>query len=731
MSDTPSPIDTAQQSAVDYIQQLIDAGDIDGLNAYLAENLATLSPETQTAVLEQISSAGLSEAVGPGLAGEDQQPGPVGPSIIDQIPDDPVAAGDWYERNYANLSAEEKARVVSYFGQQATSADNGPAWAELTATASQGAPTLPAEGAVAAISGEALADAEQAAIDWYAEHLTPAFVASGQDIPELPGTMRPAGMSDQEYATWQADQIAAGEAQARQTAAAAVRADNPGMTDEEINQQVSSVYDNLGINQGIPSWILEQFGGLRGFGPSVQQRLVDYWNDQYNTNFANFAELAPHLDKTGPTVENKLIVQAAADDQEPLLTHGITIRFTNGAQRVNFTEDEMAAMREMGFSNDAITRLVRLAGLNMGSEGVIAGRLNATSVAALAGLSNYYGAAPEFAGRTAQEQALAQQERRMGLSPGEFSRMTYSQRHALRHQWQARYDERGDNSLRNRLAAFDRAEGLLPGQRTREEESNRSIGSLAANRRLESGMASYNGDEVLAFVHAIDPALAQRVAASGNDPTRLSWQDNARALDILDRSGVTNRGTTPYERLGGRIRRSLLSQLSYFDTTDQGGGRGGGGGGGGGGGQRRMIDPVSVKQQLIAKFSDLMLPDIPDAVVKSVQDMLQAQLDKSDPGMSFDVSARILDWVQGRPEYRELYGHKPEGMTEAEYQTQFQAGVQDMLGAQTDTTAVKAGLRSNDYQAAIGVANIGGLYKKNSRLMGRWALAKQTLDKFS
>jgi hypothetical protein len=90
-----------------------------------------------------------------------------------------------------------------------------------------------------------------------------------------------------------------------------------------------------------------------------------------------------------------------------------------------------------------------------------------------------------------------------------------------------------------------------------------------------------------------------------------------------------------------------------------------------------------------------------------------------------------LNWVQGRPEYSELYGKKPGGMNESEYQSQFVGGVQDILGAEADIDAVRSGLRSGDYQSAVGVAAIGGMKGQNSRLLGRWATAKQTLDKFS
>jgi hypothetical protein len=356
----------------------------------------------------------------------------------------------------------------------------------------------------------------------------------------------------------------------------------------------------------------------------------------------------------------------------------------------------------------------------------------------MAALLRYYGGGKEFGEQNQGQQDLAQLEKQLGLKPGEYRAMTIEQRRqmraglvAKRRNAQASPGREGAPTPYDaQIAAIDRAESALQGA-GRAEEHGTTPGILASRNNLNRGLATYNGDPILAFISSIDAGLAQRIASTGGDPGKMNGQDNAAAMKILDRGGISSRGNTFWERLGGsggQIGQNVMAYLNYFDFA---GGGGGGGGGGGAGPVRRMIDPVSIKEQLQAKFADLMLPDIPDTVVKSVQDMLQAQLDAAPEGMNVDVSARILDWIQGRPEYADLYGKKPQGMSEAEYQSQFQAGVQDILGAQADPEAVKAGLRGNDYQAAVGTAAIGGLAGRNSRLMGRWALAKQTLDKFS
>jgi hypothetical protein len=498
-----------------------------------------------------------------------------------------------------------------------------------------------------------------------------------------------------------------------------------GASPEEARALAAERRANQEGNLDAPLWLLRFVSGGRNLTDTVKQRYLDYWNDDHGTNLTSWNQLTPILESMGETTYTQNMTNAVLDDVEPLISHSIEIPFVNGARRLNYTEGEMATLRDMGFSNDAITRLVRLNALNAGRDAIEPGSTGDTiPIFAAAGLLRYFGGGPEFGTYNQVGQNINALEAQLGLDPGEYQAMSRSERQALRSRYEQMNERQQSSEAARGLAAVKQMDALLAGRETIQGQG-RAPGVMAAQNSYRRGLDTYNGDTVLAFIHAVDPSLAQRIAGSGEDPTKLSPADNAQALRIMDRGGMLNRGDTMFERLGGRIQTHIFSQLSYFDTADAGGG------GGGAGPIRRELDPVSVKEQLQKQFSDLMLDDIPDDVVSSVFNMLQGQLDKAPEGMSFDVSARILDWVQGRPEYAELYGNKPQGMNEAEYQTSFMAGVQDMLGAEANPEAVKAGMRENQYQTAVGRASAGQGLLTNSRLRGNWAAAKQTLDKFS
>jgi hypothetical protein len=191
--------------------------------------------------------------------------------------------------------------------------------------------------------------------------------------------------------------------------------------------------------------------------------------------------------------------------------------------------------------------------------------------------------------------------------------------------------------------------------------------------------------------------------------------------DILERSGQINSSNTRLRQL-----ESATGFFGYFNT-----GRGGGGGGGGAGPVRRLVDPVAVKEQVQQLWSRMFLADVDDATVAAMTANLQKQLDEAPEGMSFDVSARIAAFLRGQDVYDELYRNKPKGMAEEEYQSQFAAGVGDILGNELDPDALKAGMRSGDYQTAVGRAASSKKLLTNSTIRGRWAQAKQTLDMFT
>jgi hypothetical protein len=540
--------------------------------------------------------------------------------------------------------------------------------------------------------------------------------------PDLSGLEEfvPEGLSPSERQRFLNEAIGEGRTRAVEERSAEVQGATGASEDEARTIAEGSISSmDLGLS-ATPQWLLQHAQGE--LSDQQKRRYVNYWNDAYGTSFRSFAELVPVLSRfDGTEQEAQYIADAVLTDQEPLITHSIDLPLVQGRKRVSYTTEQMENLRTMGFSNDAITRLVRLAAITEGEDAIRPGDAGDTlRVGPLALLVRYYGGGEEFAAFNQSQQDIADIEQQLGLEPGEWGAMSAQERQAFRAGVKDQSYESPTMSvgtglvdLVDQLESLTRAQGL-------KEDRGQLPGILAANSNFKRGLEAYRGDELLAFVHAVDPSLAQRVASTGGDPDKLGWEDNAAVFDIMERAGVVDDSTTGL--------RQLESATGFFGYFAQGRGSGGGGGAGP---TRRVLDPESVKQQMQQLWSRMFLADVDDATVAAVTQNLQNQLDNAPEGMSFDVSARITAFLRGQDVYRELYSHKPEGLSEEEYQAQFAAGIADMIGNELNPEALKAGMRTGDYQAAVGRASAGEDLLKNSTLRGRWANAKQVLDRFS
>jgi hypothetical protein len=566
------------------------------------------------------------------------------------------------------------------------------------------------------VYGDALAEA----VDYAAEQFQE--VAGTGKAPELVGIDRfiPEELSPAERQRF----ITEATNQGRESAVESVagQAQEQGADEGEARQlaegQIPST-ELMGATE--PDWLLQQNGGY--LSPQQKRRYVDYWNDAYGTFFRDFdTDLAPILGRfDGSETEVQNFAAAVLADQEPLISSAITLPLVQGERKVSYTQEQMEQLRTMGFSNDAITRLVRLSAITSGEDAIRPGDVGDTlRVGPLAMLARYFGGGEEFARFNQTQQEMAALEQQLGLDPGDYNRMSQAERRAFRQRledssYQSPTESRGTGrvGLVDRLESMGRSLGL-------REEHGVTPGIIAANNNFRRGMDMYRGDEFLSFVHAVDPALAQRVAGYGPDPENWDWRDNAAVFNIMERAGAAPDSTTGLRQL-----ESAAGFFGYFNT-----GRGGGGGGGAGP-VRRLVDPVAVKEQVQQLWSRMFLADVDDATVAAMTANLQKQLDEAPEGMSFDVSARIAAFLRGQDVYDELYRNKPAGMAEEEYQSQFAAGVGDMLGNELDPEALKAGMRSGEYNTAVGRAASTKKLLTNSTLRGRWAQAKQTLDQFT
>lgn len=615
---------------------------------------------------------------------------------------------EYFAENYWGLTAAQQGAARQWL---ANTGGSHPAAAEVVYGSSTGTPSP------GAIDAQAMEDAEREAIDYISDIYYGAQPGSAPTLDAINNYV-PAGLTAAERDAWIARVTTAG----RQDAEDRLTSDQVKAGTEETTARAVAQrqLNSLGLDTVTPGWLMELNGG--DLTDDEKARYVAYWNDDHGTNFTSFDDIAPMLETMGHTAYTEGLTSSVLAAQEPLISHSIEIPFVNGRRSVTYTQDEMQTLRDMGFSNDAITRMVRLAGLTAGADAITEdGKVD---IAGIAAITRYYGGGEEFGRFNQISQDVAALEQQMGLRPGAFAKMTYKERLALR-------ERLADTAMSPAAAtaaqaAWDRAESMLRQQGRLEEGA--LPGVLGAQNMFNRGIQTYGGDQVLAFISAVDSGLAQRIASTGGDPSKLDGHDNLAALRIMERGGLLNRSSTFFGRLGGFIGDNILKYTGYFDTAQ---GSSGGGGGGGAGPVRRMLDPAAVKEQVQQMWSQFFLADVGDEVVAAITKDLQHQLDNAPDGMSFDVNARITEFLRGRPAYGELYGKKPEGMSESDYQNQFMAGVQDMLGAEANVGAVRSGMRTGDYQTAVGRAAASEMAKDNSRMRGNWAQAKQVLDQFT
>ena len=520
---------------------------------------------------------------------------------------------------------------------------------------------------------------------------------------------------------WLADVAEAGRQQAVDDLADQIQSTGDADSEEEataIAENRIASDDLYGLTE--PDWLIQMNNGM--LSEQQKARYVDYWNDAYGTYLTDFdRELAPILARfDGTEVEAQDFAASVLAAQEPLIAHSIELPLMGGIRRVSYTEEQMADLRAMGYSNAAITRLVRLAA-NGQDNAIRQGPAGDTvDIRPLAALVRYYGGGDEFAAYTQGQREMAVLEQQLGLSPGAWRRMTAKERQRFRAELESRsYESPTESRGTAELDTVDRLESLIRQEGTREGRDV-TVGILAARNNFNRGMEQYRGDELLALVYAVDPNLAQRVAATGGDPEKLDWEDNSAVYDILEQGGVI-------DQTGVRLRQ-LESSTGFFGFFETGGGSRGGGGAGP---VRRVVDPEAVRSQVQQLWSRMFLADVDDATVAAITANLQQQLDAAPEGMTFDASARIEAFLKGQDVYDELYRNKPAGMAEEEYRGQFAQGVSDMLGAELDPEALKSGMRTGDYQTAVGRAASTDKLLTNSTLRGRWAQAKQVLDRFT
>jgi hypothetical protein len=80
--------------------------------------------------------------------------------------------------------------------------------------------------------------------------------------------------------------------------------------------------------------------------------------------------------------------------------------------------------------------------------------------------------------------------------------------------------------------------------------------------------------------------------------------------------------------------------------------------------------------------------------------------------------------------YKQLYSHKPGGMSELDYSNMFRVGAQSMLGSEgvASTDALRAGMQTGYVQTTLGAIMGNEESWDNSTFMGRFARAARSVS---
>jgi hypothetical protein len=680
------------------------------------------------------------------------------PSAEDDVPDelqaieDPQEAARWLEQNGDELSDSQKQIIRSWLEMRAVGDPSG-AWREVADVAINLQETGTPSDDEDRESNEAAGPTMEEFYNQWQEQYPNAPVQRADliDIARAEGAADPEATVDAFIEEKSGDDEGEGDEEEGEEGEEA-----PGFT--ELNLPEWVLQTALQLNQGVPLTEV-QMG-----------RIVDYWNLYHgdaSNQFSSIEEIAPYLND--PSRANQILIEAAVLDDLP--EQAITINVPNGS-RVTIPQSLATNLFEnYGFDMNSLPRMARL--VAMTGKDMLPFEDPADNLLIAAGLMSGLGLQDELSVEAQERQAEmrrqqtivdAREAREANRTPGsrrpgtgfffeeeeragdietdrakpgmrtqygtenvnafldaELSRGQGHDDHAVgwvRQNWRQLSDEDRravNNWLFNHPGVRAQVQDLPGVQRDASARRGGPQGPAAstvslglAQHRFRAGMERYQ-DVGLAMVYAIDPGLAGRVAATGGDPARL-WSVIRRTSGQQAESWLDMAPDSPL---------SLFRSLS----SDR---LGGGGGAGGAGRIRRMIDPVQAKQQFADLFGALLLNEPPDELKDQLVGWLQGELDAAEEGMNFDASARIREFVENNPRFKELYANRPAGMNPEEYLAMFQTGAASMLGAEAPSNAsLEAGLKTGQYQTTIGATLSEQLGKpeelKNSRMFGRLA----------
>jgi uncharacterized protein YdcH (DUF465 family) len=531
--------------------------------------------------------------------------------------------------------------------------------------------------------------------------------------------------------------------------------DSPG--GQAVTPEERAAAEEAGVTlapTNVPREILDLVG-IPDVDKKTAEELLNTLNEVGGYNFSSLDELVRAGVHKGRMVQQI----AAAILPEPGPRQDVSVSLPSGG-RYTVPASEWKVMEEtLGYDSDALVRVARYA--DLANVRNAKGEVAPAPLAALLSAAGF-GAREDTPRQARDRDLLGQQatldkqirELRGQLEAGKFRtagqgeanaasdrlRKLQEQRAQISNQLQANLPASRD--LQGQRADLDRRISQLEsgpqtaGTRSQVSQLKReraqldsqiaanpvSSGMVRANapfglaQKFAEGLQRHDFDPNMAYLYALDPALAGRIQAANGDPAKITQQDFQ-----LVRRLQHNGGWDKIVEMG-YVEADSMDSIAQFlmDAALRAAS-------GGGGGRKRVFnDPEAIRQSAKQLYKSMYLEDPSEEQLAKFTSMV-TQIERNSPeDQNVDIGAQVRRVVQDDERYKEYYGNMPGGMVEEEYQGMMRAGQESVLGEEAaGNAAVRLGMRSGQYQTSVGAAVGTQEAWDNSTWLGRLARVAQ------
>lgn len=460
-----------------------------------------------------------------------------------------------------------------------------------------------------------------------------------------------------------------------------------------------------------PRWVLIENGGP--LTVQQQSRLVRYVNTYYGESFETYDALVNSGYFTDATQQVKDDLAAAVLDLEP--TRPFEVQSPSGPVHVTARQWE-AAKTAYGVDDEDVSVLIRMAD----RAGIRGADGEYVAWQPLAMFLKSTGQLDELMGHTDRLDDLRreQEQIRLGQRPsGVLDSNTGGELFGTL----SRLDQGstlGTMEVTDPFESFDPVTGA-------PVTTRRNVPTIQAFEIEYSRYLQRYKNPAMAYIATKDPVLAKeidtgfgdevshmklaRIVANSGFPTVREWYASMPEQGYAEFQASPNLEQLIYSNAADRA--EFLGRSSEIAATEP---------------RTLFPDPEGVNEALRSLYLAMFDTEPDEGTMARFRSQINSAVSSADDNdlASIDIAARARKFARNDPRYDDLYGQRPENVTEEQYQGQFEAAQRSMLGAEVAGNVPKhTGMRSGKYQTTVGAAAGTEEAWDNSTFMGRLARA--------